>query len=512
MRRVILAGLIVLLVSAPRAAADGMVFIEQAVSEDSARMPDQAALITFADGEQTLAIETRFIASGAEFGWVVPLPSRPVVSPATRGTFPSLRAVFAPRVRSGPPIGVVATLLVVGAILLALLVGVRIPMIAWLIGLACAAWWFLPGLGTTRGLPSGSDASVEIVDRTILDDFEVTTIASKDPGALRAWLAEHSFKTPPQAIPVIDDYVARGWVFACTRLRAKADTTAPRTPQPLVFRFATREPVYPMRLTGVRNGGPLALDLYVFGPGTASVPGLSVRASGPVVIQPHGRAAPPRNGSIGIAHAAIGALVAGAPCATHLSGTLSPEQLAADMPISFGEARTRAATAYSERGARRTTLLAGALGGIAFAAGSMFASYRRRLGFDARILMALVSMLGALGSGGLFFATATVVPTREVGWHEARFMATEAYDRACATIENHTSSGTTTNVEALRAATRLGFGALARENNSEHMRRHPMVLDEGDAPGQWHIRESPKGPEFVVVDLRGREYAEPLFR
>ncbi|HWH72236.1 MAG TPA: hypothetical protein VNT26_22935, partial [Candidatus Sulfotelmatobacter sp.] len=57
--------------------ADGMVVPE--VFYPKVEIPNQQALIHFADGIEQLVIETAFLGEGTNFAWVVPLPAAPEV-------------------------------------------------------------------------------------------------------------------------------------------------------------------------------------------------------------------------------------------------------------------------------------------------------------------------------------------------------------------------------------------------------------------------------------------------
>src|SRR5687767_1469324 len=81
-------------VAGSQALADGKVFAPRA----NVLMPDQSALIHYADGVEYLAIETRFVGEGQDFAWIVPLPSVPEIEQITPGLFPTLRVQLAPRV------------------------------------------------------------------------------------------------------------------------------------------------------------------------------------------------------------------------------------------------------------------------------------------------------------------------------------------------------------------------------------------------------------------------------
>lgn len=80
--------------------ADGKVFSRVEVTAE-VTMPDQRALLGWENGVQTLVIESAFVGEGAEFAWVVPLPSKPEVEAATRGTLPTMVAVMQPEIVQG---------------------------------------------------------------------------------------------------------------------------------------------------------------------------------------------------------------------------------------------------------------------------------------------------------------------------------------------------------------------------------------------------------------------------
>lgn len=84
-------------IAAPAAHADGKVFPR---FDASAHIPDQQALIHYADGIETLAIETRFEGTGTEFAWIVPSPRVPEVSATTTGVFPTLREITRPQLHA----------------------------------------------------------------------------------------------------------------------------------------------------------------------------------------------------------------------------------------------------------------------------------------------------------------------------------------------------------------------------------------------------------------------------
>lgn len=91
----VLRGILCLLLWLPLAAlADGKVF-SRAIAVKTT-IPDQRALIHYADGTETLVIETSFIGAGTNFAWVVPVPSTPKVEAVSPALFQSLEFNFKP--------------------------------------------------------------------------------------------------------------------------------------------------------------------------------------------------------------------------------------------------------------------------------------------------------------------------------------------------------------------------------------------------------------------------------
>ena len=65
-------------------------------------IPNQQALIHWADGLERLVIETSFLGEGTNFAWVVPLPSAPEVKPVSEGFFSKVQDLPAPPHAPGP--------------------------------------------------------------------------------------------------------------------------------------------------------------------------------------------------------------------------------------------------------------------------------------------------------------------------------------------------------------------------------------------------------------------------
>lgn len=333
--------------------ADGKIFSAVAVSDDVV-IPDQRALIHFTNGVQRLVIETRFTGTGTNFAWVIPLPAQPVIEQSTTGVFPTLEFLFRPRIRHDVTRYYVGMLIGTGMILLIAFAGRSASFIlAILFVVLVLIGMLLPSLvkATAKASASGpSAAAVTVLNRQVVGVFETATIASRDPAALEDWLVANGFRLSTNSTPIIADYVRDDWVFVTAKVRKDDADTETGTVHPLSFTFATERPVYPLRLTGVDNG-PLRVELYVFAPWRVKARHFRVeqctRPSYPVppevytygIYWAHWKPETPT-----IIHPLLRQWTAGAPVATKLTATLTPDQMREDVWLqetSFRESRNR---------------------------------------------------------------------------------------------------------------------------------------------------------------------------
>lgn len=321
--------------------ADGIILPRVAAPEVT--MPDQRALLVWHDGgTETLVIESRFTAAGERFAWVVPLPSRPEIKPATAGTLPALQAVFRPRIIKPASFGILTVATILAAPLLLLFVfephRARIlhnRTLATLLGLgaifallgtieaivysrgsgwtvvpalilATSAWalwrhptrlvtsWALtllllllvamaiPAFAKVRSA-TGPMAGEITIERHLIGDYDVSVLSGSDAAQIAEWLAQNGFALPAASASVLAEHAQAGDCFVAAKLRREPASTHTQAPRPLVFTFKTPQPVYPMKLTGTGIRSTLDLDLYVFGDAVAHVENLSRLACGRVV-------------------------------------------------------------------------------------------------------------------------------------------------------------------------------------------------------------------------------------
>lgn len=505
---------IIALCPAP-AAADGKVF---ARLEQTIAIPDQEAMIVFdpIKGEQTLLIETRFIGRGTDFAWVVPLPAGldggpPQIFAATPGTFPTLRTLFAPSVESFGSSGALVFGYVAAVVLLAIVIPRRAPFLHVLlyvfVVLFFGAVLFLPALAKSRGMALGlDDDPVQVLDRQIVGSFETATIQSRDAAALSTWLTDNGYAIGPDAQPVIADYVRRGWLFVASRIRRDADSAATLTPHPIGFRFSTPRAVYPLALTAVGNGN-LVVDLYIFGPGTASAPGFELVRSQPVHLLRKSAPVPAMTDALLIGHPRIVELASAAPHVTRLHAELTPLQMQSDAVIAFTSPTTTGVWFYSYPAAVNLALtvsmglLAGAwfvvLVLLALGRGSRRRA-RRRIAWSIPVAIVVGGIVLAALPKTTDYSAQSFAP-----WRVAH-MLREPYPLYLPETEQGVRLAESARPGTRAAETELRR-VLERELQNHGMPQAIARMGTLDAPGYAVIRRAGDAIEYVYYDQFGSE-------
>lgn len=245
--------------------------------------PEQRALIHWAEGVETLVVETSARTDSTNLAWIIPLPAKPTeIRPASPAIFSTLQTTFQPRIemtgggnwgwfvffaalalvsrwqRSGRLARVPLRLLDVFLVIAVLLV---------------LASMLLPSLATASAkgalTSSALKSSVRLLGHERAGVYDLTTLTAKRADDLTAWLRTNGFAAPAEITPVVTHYLTNGWVFVAAKSDRISPSNSLTTLHPLAFTFPVNRAVYPMRLTGV-DATNLVCDLYVFGPGRAA--------------------------------------------------------------------------------------------------------------------------------------------------------------------------------------------------------------------------------------------------
>ncbi len=539
----------VLLVAAAgvEARADGKVLPPVLVAQEI-EMPDQRALLAWKDGVETLVIESSFVGEGTDFAWVVPLPAKPEVEAATRGTLPSVAALMLPVVRPavkelwlwivffglvvvaaalagwrrigwGLRVAVVAGAgVMVGSIFGALFgLGLLFPLMGMVA--ACFLGWgvikkeaslfshlliviigllglglLMPTMGKVRGFgpEAGPEAAGLVLERRVVGDFDVTLLSGREGASVARWLADNGFALPEAARVEAERHAAAGGWFAASRVRRDFAERGKSVPAPLVFRFPSEKPIYPMRFTGAGASGPLEVELFVFGPERAATDGLESRAWGPVEFRDpdanarHRRGAGQPDDARVVTHPQLRRLAEGAAVVTHLRGKLSPAEMQADLVLRWeaGASSTKGLVAY----AREAAWQSGGAAGIGVALVAMVV-----LGFmhDGRRPPLRRSLPWLAGGVATACAVAWILPSvavREskggIPWYDLR-----QADQAALLVLMETDREET---DALRVNAKLA-AELER-----YFKPNGWSIGVGDGPGQIEVAKQPSGKWRVL--------------
>jgi len=186
--------------------------------------PDQKALIFFDRGREQLIISPNYAGQSSDFAWVVPVPARPKVEILKGAPFHELARLVEP-----PPM--------------------RKSTMA---------------MGGRFAPPA---ASVTVIERKTVGDYDVSVLSATDSRALMNWLAENHYHLPPKAEAPMKAYVRDGWTFVASKIRLNDHASGLKTGTltPLKLTFDTQHPMYPMRLTAA-SAQPFTLLLYIAEP------------------------------------------------------------------------------------------------------------------------------------------------------------------------------------------------------------------------------------------------------
>ena len=491
------------------ALADGMV-IPSTAFPANITMPDQQALVHFTNGTERLVIETRFTGAGTNFAWVVPLPSQPVVEAATTGLFPTLRYLFQPRVMHQVPAYFIVILTTAGLILVfrAAFRAGAVWVIVLILGILVLAL-LLPALGTagSKGMAGTAEGAVSILDRRVVGVFDITIIASRDPKALQNWLRENGFAASADTDPVIASYVNEGWVFAAAKVRRDLGELQTSTPHPLSFTFKTARPVYPMRLTGVNNG-PLRVELYVFGPARAAAPHFKVeRCTSPGYPEPGSgwpRISPE---TPNVVHPLLRQWVGDSPVATKLTATLSPADMQQDVWLdwdSFQEIKSRL---YSRPGALTHALNWGTAVLVVGLLLAWLASLAIKASHRWLPAFCVAAVLLGLAVAGALYLT---LPRTEVRLVHRPAASTKSSLHSIYRSLEAANASTPATARAMLAdfASQLSSYKGSRDGDGGYWANLLLggPIREEDSPGNYTLRETASGLEFVTYDAQGAEH------
>jgi hypothetical protein len=158
----------------------------------------------------------RFVTRGApaaDFGFLVPTPTKPELAEASPELFRALEKAIEPEVIRETRTSLQPTCLCLAPLLM------------------------------TAGKPrSASDGArrVDVLDEVTVAGYEAAVLAANDAGALAEWLKQHGYDERPALRDWLELYVRQGWIITAFKVTGQATA-------PVRLSFPSERPFYPYR-------------------------------------------------------------------------------------------------------------------------------------------------------------------------------------------------------------------------------------------------------------------------
>lgn len=220
---------------------------------------DQKAAIIFEDGTETMVLSVTFKGDPENFGWVIPIPTKPEVTKSSDELFTALKELTTPQTKTLSGVSELGF-------------GPKTPQ-------------------TTTG--------VQVIETKKIDIYDIKIITSENSEDLVEWLSGQDFQIPQAASTIFEDYTANNWYYVCVKIDLSKLTATSENQlktghaTPLKFEFSSDKIIFPLKLTSVltdyEKNSPeaksdisgltalpqVSFTLYVFADGKKTVPGFS---------------------------------------------------------------------------------------------------------------------------------------------------------------------------------------------------------------------------------------------
>ena len=113
----------------------------------------------------------------------------------------------------------------------------------------------------TGGDP-GEDDGPQILLTETVGAFEITVLQGGSGQEVYDWLEENDYDQDPEALPILDEYIAEGHLFGAIKLTGGTDVDEIH---PIVLRFQGDEPCVPLRLTRIAAVDDMAVRSFFLG-------------------------------------------------------------------------------------------------------------------------------------------------------------------------------------------------------------------------------------------------------
>ncbi|MBU0597469.1 DUF2330 domain-containing protein [Patescibacteria group bacterium] len=195
------------------AMADGMMIPPQ---DYWIQETDQRAVIFHDKGIETMVLSVAFEGDADDFGWIVPVPGKPIVEKGSNELFTSLEELtgYTSNYNS------------------------RSPYI---------------------GAMYEEDVSgVTVIETKKIDYYDVTILSSTDKDSLTEWLKERDYNFPSSASYILNSYIENEWYFVAMRINTEnldwsdiGEKLRQGRATPVAISFEAKNLVYPLKISSV---------------------------------------------------------------------------------------------------------------------------------------------------------------------------------------------------------------------------------------------------------------------
>ncbi|MHC4665869.1 MAG: DUF2330 domain-containing protein [Planctomycetota bacterium] len=188
--------------------------------------PSQKAIILYDEGIEDLILQVKYKGEASDFAWIVPVPSKPEVKAVDGDIFAEVSEYTQLRE-------------------------------------------YGRHLGTGKGRMGGMEEKVEVIERKKVSVYDVAVLNAKDAAALVKWLNQNGFSFPDRGGQILEEYIEKKWTFAALRIHPDEEklwvekSLNEGTLVPLKFTFASKEIVYPLKISSL-NKGETEVLVYAF--------------------------------------------------------------------------------------------------------------------------------------------------------------------------------------------------------------------------------------------------------
>lgn len=225
------------------------------------RSSNQKAVIIYEKGQETLILSTQFKGNAKDFGWVIPVPSRPEVSKSSDELFTSLNDLTAPKYYRRDNLGMA-------------------PLLK----------------------KEVKEEAVSVLETKKVGIYEIKVLEASDSKALASWLSENKYMYPEEGGYILDEYIQKRWYFVATKIDAAAleaisttETLKEGHAQPIKLVFQSEKIIYPLKISSIQASlakkeeqkndkyslyyyptNSVSILLYVFADGKKELPGFNI--------------------------------------------------------------------------------------------------------------------------------------------------------------------------------------------------------------------------------------------